>query len=191
MKRRIRATLCGAALAFSALGLAAPPAIAAPAAGTSTGFFNAYDTVDVSPLAPLPLCVMNTSPAVLTLNNVALLGNLAGAADANTTATITMAAGTLFYNPAGTFTDASCTVPAIGPTGAPASMKVTSGTSSTDLCGGSGTATYGRASEVGLVLGSCAGSTIVFDGAQQPCLTGAPFDPCVLVGEWIGTYEQI
>lgn len=191
MKLTIRTTLSAVALGLSALGLAAAPAIAAPAAGTTTGYFNAYGTVDVSPLAPLPLCVKNTEPAILTLNNVGVLGSLAGAADANTTATITIPAETLFYNPAGTFTDATCTVPAFGPTGVSGAMVVTSGAGSTDLCGGTGTAQYGRASEVGLVLGSCAGSTIVFDGAQQPCFPGAPFDPCALVPEWVGTYEQL
>lgn len=134
----------------------------------------------------MPLCIGNATDAVLTLENT---GSLAGGT--NPTAIITIPAGNLFFNPVGTFTDATCTVPAFGPTGAPATIEVRSG--STTLC--TGAAQYGREGEVGLVTGTCTGGgvtyTLVFDGAQQPCFPGAPFDPCALAPEWVGTYEQI
>lgn len=179
MKRSIKKTLYAATLTLTGVGLAVVPANASSSsAGTSEGGFNEYDQVDYSAAPPLPLCIGNASEAILTLDNV---DAITGAA---TTATIKIAAGQLFFNPVGTFTDSSCTIPGL----APATLQV----SGAVTCAGEpGSASYGREGELGLVTGSCGDHTWVFEGSQQPCFPGAPFDPCAIGSEWVGTYEQI
>jgi hypothetical protein len=177
MKRPIRRALFGATVALSVFGLAAAPA-GALEVGTSAGGFNQFATADVSPLAPLPLCLQNTDAAVLTINNTPVVG--AG----STTATITIAAGALHFNPGGTFTDSSCLVPGL----VPATLTITG------AVGCSGSAQYGRvAAQAGLtVSGSCGGQTWVFEASQQPCFPDFPLpDPCAVVGEWVGVYQAI
>lgn len=191
MNRGIKRIFCTAPVVLAALGLAVGPAGAAsPAAGTSLGEFNDFQATNVSPLAPLPQCAVNDQAATLTLGNVAAVGTMAGATGPNTTATIKIPRRTMYFNPVGTFQDAMCSVPAFGPTGLSASITVKVG--ATTLC--SGTAQYGRAGEVGLVLATCGAYTLVFEGAQQPCFPDAPFpvDPCDPPSrEWIGTWEQV
>lgn len=191
MNRSISKALYTATMTLTAISLAAAPASAAsPAAGTSLGSFNDFEAQNVSPFDPLPQCAVNTKDAILTLDNTAIAGALAGGGP-TTTAIITIPLETLYFNPAGTFQDAGCTVPAYGPTGLSASIVVKEGSSTgTTLC--SGTAQYGRAGEVGLVTASCGPYMLVFDGAQQPCFPETPFDPCAApLKEWVGTYGQV
>lgn len=179
MRRSITKTLYTTTMTLAALGLAVAPASASSSsAGTSTGLFNDFMAENVSPLDPLPQCAVNKQTATLTLNNTP-----AGGSAVASVATVTIPAGKLFFNPAGTFTDGSCTIPGL----VAATLTVTGAGACTR-----GTAQYGREGEVGLVTGSCGGHTWVFEGAQQPCFPDGPFpDPCAVVDEWIGTYQQI
>jgi hypothetical protein len=192
-----------AGLALAVLGLAAMPAgaVETGAGITPSGFFNAYNQKDDSPLAPLPLCIENTQTAVLTLNNTGTFtagpGNIF---EGDTVATVSIASGHLFFNPEGTFTDGTCTVPAFGPTGELASISI-SKVSGTGTVSCSGNGTYGRDGEVGLVTfnGACTVNGVTtspvlteFNGLEQPCFPDGPppEDPCAIVPEWVGTYTQ-
>ena len=181
MRQSIKKTVYATTMTLAALGLTVAPAGASSSsAGTSTGSCNDVMAVNVSPLAPLPQCAVNILTATLTLDN-----KPAGSTAVASVATVTIPAGTLFFNPAGTFMDSLCTIP--GPVSA--TLKVTGAGACT---GGPGAASYGREGEVGLVTGSCGGHTWVFEGAQQPCFPDGPFpDPCAVVDEWVGTYQQI
>lgn len=191
MKRSMKKPLCAATLALASLALGVLPAVASSlSAGTSVGGFNDYGQqhvgVSVGEEEP-PTCIENTTDAVLTLDNteIAVPGHLG-----NTTATVTIAAEELHFNPAGTFMlagdpNGGCEVP--GPV--PAKLEIAGhceGLNAVD-------ALYLRVGEVATVTTTspCGGHIWEFEGSQQPCIPGAPFDPCAIVHEWEGAYEAI
>lgn len=176
MRSSIKQALVMSVLAISGSVSGINPAGASsPSVGTSEGSFNDYGQADVGLAGPQ--CIENTTDAVLTIENTEVSGSLG-----DTTATVTIAAGDLHFNPAGTFIDDQCLIP--GPV--PAMLTVGG-------CSPAVTASYGREGEAAEVIStnSCMGHVWEFEASQQPCVPGAPFDPCPITGEWVGTYQAI
>lgn len=183
-------------------------------AGAGSGEFTTFSTNDRDITSP-PLCLEVTA-AVLELHNTGTYTatSLSGRSTyvGRSHAVITAQAD-YYFNPAGTFADNQCIVPAT----VPVSIVVNEeGTNPGDVfCTGSGT--YNRTVENAEVVGtgSCdvtegttlrqttAPTVLTFEGLQQPCFPEGPppVDPCQsedtdgngtddVFTEWVGTYSE-
>lgn len=172
------------------------PAAAEPGAGVSTGSTN----IHVSKQIEAPLCLKALSTVITLANTGSFSSSSGGVYEGTTTATFSTGVD-FWFSPAGTFSNATCTMP----TAVPGRLIVTTGTptvgTSVACDSGAGNALYNRVNtnaEIVTADGNCVvnsapalSSALAFVGSQQPCLSdfGVP-EPCGTVPEWVGTYTQ-